>query len=611
MKKSDSSNGMERVSSRKALVGLILLILGAALIVLQAVLILVSLKSGSSINFIQKSEAAVNYFKFIGTWLVNLKYYLPAVIGLILLIVGAVNLRRGKAELVSRQINHAELSLNDDRRVRVLSPGAMVAKRFFRNRLAVTGLSVLVLMFVFSFLGGLLTPYGETQRFFRMEPIKKEYCAFTVNDQLMLISLDETANKSYADAILASKSEEMKNTHETQYVYKDHTFTLTEDGEDFYTITLNGNVIGALHKDFVSAPDGSSSFSPEFQYASLKAFVTDEKEFTADGETYRIDSQSVMKNGEEIAFISRLSVGSRNDIKFSKRFRMELNEAVEKNENVFVFTDEDGTEAEYQLVFSASKNMWSVMQRTTSRQYDMYSAPSNEHPLGTDDRGMDMITRLMYGGRVSLIIGFIVVFIEAGLGIIFGGISGYFGGWIDNLIMRIVDIFYCIPSTPILIIIGATMDAQNVDSKIRMMYLMLLLGFLGWPGIARLVRGQILSLREQEFMTAAEAGGVRVSRRIFKHLIPNVIPQLIVTCTMGLGSTIIMEATLSFLGLGVRFPFASWGNIMSAIESNSNNVLTLYPWVWIPAGLCLLATVLAFNLVGDGLRDAFDPKMKR
>ena len=222
---------------------------------------------------------------------------------------------------------------------------------------------------------------------------------------------------------------------------------------------------------------------------------------------------------------------------------------------------------------------------------------------------MDMLTRLMYGGRVSLIIGFIVVLISSVLGIIMGGISGYFGSWVDNLIMRIVDIFYCIPSMPLLIILGAAMDGMRVDPQVRMFYLMLLLGFLGWPSIARMVRGQILSLREQEFMTATEACGISVSRRIFKHLIPNVIPQLIVICTMSLGSTIITEATLSFLGLGVKFPFASWGNIINDV-SNSY-VLTNYWFVWIPAGVCLMLTVLAFNFVGDGLRDAFDPKMKR
>jgi peptide/nickel transport system permease protein len=246
---------------------------------------------------------------------------------------------------------------------------------------------------------------------------------------------------------------------------------------------------------------------------------------------------------------------------------------------------------------------------TATYVYDKYASPSRAHPLGTDGNGMDMLTRLMYGGRVSLIIGFIVVFIETFLGVIMGGIAGYFGGWVDNLIMRIVDVFYCIPSMPIIIILGATMDNLRVDPNIRMLYLMLILGFLGWPSIARLVRGQILSLREQEFMTATEACGISVSRRIFKHLIPNVIPQLIVTCTMGLGSVILTEATLSFLGLGVKFPYASWGNIISDV--NNSYVMTNFWFVWIPAGVCLLITVLGFNFVGDGLRDAFDPKMKR
>ena len=222
---------------------------------------------------------------------------------------------------------------------------------------------------------------------------------------------------------------------------------------------------------------------------------------------------------------------------------------------------------------------------------------------------MDMLTRLMYGGRVSLVIGFIVEIISTVLGVILGGISGYFGKWVDMLIMRIVDVFYCIPSMPIIIILGAAMDNTGVDPQIRMIYLMLILGFLGWPGMARLVRGQILSLREQEFMTATEACGISVSRRIFRHLVPNVIPQLIVSCTMGLGSTIIIEATLSFLGLGVKFPFASWGNIINDV--NNTFVLQNFWFIWIPAGVLLLLTVLAFNLVGDGLRDAFDPKMKR
>ena len=298
-----------------------------------------------------------------------------------------------------------------------------------------------------------------------------------------------------------------------------------------------------------------------------------------------------------------------SDVFLDKDFKTQLIEAVEKKDTSFVYTDKDGETFEYILSFDAPRNMWNVKQEKETRVFDSYSFPTKAHWLGTDRNGMDMLTRLMYGGRVSLIIGFIVVIIETVLGVIMGGISGYFGGWVDNLIMRIVDILYCIPSMPIIIILGAAMDAANVDPKIRMLYLMLILGILGWPSIARLVRGQILSLREQEFMTATESCGISVPKRIFKHLLPNVIPQLIVVMTMGLGSTIITEATLSFLGLGVRFPFASWGNIINDV--NDTFVLTNYWFIWIPAGVLLLITVLAFNIVGDGLRDAFDPKMKR
>ncbi|MBR5769416.1 MAG: ABC transporter permease [Clostridia bacterium] len=297
------------------------------------------------------------------------------------------------------------------------------------------------------------------------------------------------------------------------------------------------------------------------------------------------------------------------DVFLSREFKEDLYETLENGSDEFKFTDADGVEYDYTLYYNAASKKYTIKQGTESRVYDTYASPSSKHWLGTDRNGMDMLTRLMYGGRVSLLIGFIVEFIATFIGVILGGISGYFGGWVDNLIMRIVDIFYCIPSMPIIIILGAAMDAMSVDPKLRMIYLMLILGFLGWPGLARMVRGQILSLREQEFMTATEACGVRVSRRIYKHLIPNVIPQLIVSCTMGLGSTIITESTLSFLGLGVRFPFASWGNIINDVKDTF--VLMNYWFIWIPAGALLLITVLAFNIVGDGLRDAFDPKMKR
>ena len=222
---------------------------------------------------------------------------------------------------------------------------------------------------------------------------------------------------------------------------------------------------------------------------------------------------------------------------------------------------------------------------------------------------MDLMTRLMYGGRVSLMVGFVVIFFETFLGVILGGISGYFGGWTDTLLMRLVDLVNAIPFYPTIIIIGSVLDHLKVGATARLFLLMVVIGLLGWTGIARVVRGQILSLREQDFMIATEATGIRTSRRIFRHLVPNVMPLLIVNATMGLGSVILLEATLGFLGLGVKYPMASWGSIIN--QATDMHVMTTAWWIWIPAGALILTTVLGFNFVGDGLRDAFDPKMKR
>ena len=235
--------------------------------------------------------------------------------------------------------------------------------------------------------------------------------------------------------------------------------------------------------------------------------------------------------------------------------------------------------------------------------------PSAKHWFGTDDQGHDVLTRLMYGGRISLAIGFIVVFLETIIGVIMGGLAGYFGKWVDMIIMRIVDIFSCVPSLPILLIASALIEANDVPPKYQIYFLMVILTIFGWSGTARVVRGQILSLREQEYMTAATAAGLSPWRKIFTHLIPNVLPQLIVSMTLGLGGVILMESSLSFLGLGVPFPYAAWGSMIGRIEEF--NILVNHFHLWGPPGFCIMLAVLGFNFIGDGLRDAFDPKMKR
>jgi peptide/nickel transport system permease protein len=234
---------------------------------------------------------------------------------------------------------------------------------------------------------------------------------------------------------------------------------------------------------------------------------------------------------------------------------------------------------------------------------------SAAHPLGTDADGRDVLARLMYGGRISLTVGICVVIVELLIGITLGGIAGYYGGKIDMIIMRLVEVFYCIPFIPLMLIISALLVGYGVSPQYKIYYIMIVLGILNWAGVARMVRGQILSLREMEYMQAAEAAGIRTYKKIFKHLVPNVMPIIIIMATMDVGSTILTESVISYLGVGIAFPYASWGNMVNAV--NSSVILKNYLNIWMPPGICILLTVLAFNFIGDGLRDAFDPKMKR
>lgn len=498
------------------------------------------------------------------------------------------------------------VALDDERRVKVLSPSMLVFKRFIRNKLAIVGSVFIIAMFLFSYLGGLISPYKESQVFKDYEYLTKDYASVTENTEFRYTEDKQNPFPSIAKAkfILAM------NNNQEAFENGDAKYTIEALGADAYAIhDADGKLCAVASKSIYDTASQDIKVELDFRYAAETAIEKGSDKFVCDGKSYKIitdeDNNKIIANdkGEEIIFISNYIVNPLTSGGFiSIDQKAAIKNAIADGQTEF---DYDGQTFEIER----QNNQWAVKTATETYVIQTYATPSKAHPLGTDGNGMDILTRLMYGGRVSLMIGFIVVFIETFLGVILGGISGYFGGWIDNLLMRIVDIFNCIPSTPLIIILGAMMDAMQIKPQVRMIYLMVILGLLGWPGIARLVRGQILSLREQEFMTATEATGLSVYRRIFKHLVPNVIPQLIVICTMGLGSVILTESTLSFLGLGVKFPFASWGNIINAVSNVY--VMTNYWFVWIPAGFCILITVLGFNFVGDGLRDAFDPKMKR
>lgn len=230
------------------------------------------------------------------------------------------------------------------------------------------------------------------------------------------------------------------------------------------------------------------------------------------------------------------------------------------------------------------------------------AAPSARHPLGTDSAGRDNLTRLLYGGRVSLSIALGSVIVYMVLGIVIGSVAGYFGGWIDNVLMRLVDVIQSFP----FLMFALTIVAIRGPSVSNLVFAIV---FLSWPVPARLVRGEFLSLRERDFIEAARAAGVGTFRMIVRHLLPNAMAPLIVNATLEVAGIILAEAGLSYLGFGVNQPVPTWGNMLS--EANNMAVLQTRPWTWIPPGLMIFLTVLSINFIGDGLRDALDPRLKQ
>lgn len=234
--------------------------------------------------------------------------------------------------------------------------------------------------------------------------------------------------------------------------------------------------------------------------------------------------------------------------------------------------------------------------------------PSSKYWLGTDEQGRDVLLRIFLGGRISILVGLMSAGLTVVLGAIIGGIAGYYGGWVDNLLMRFAEIVGSIPFYPTLLSVSAAL-MWRVTSSQKMYLVMVFIGVLSWPGLARMVRGQILSLREQEFMQAAEVLGISDWSRIIRHLIPNTLSYIIVSATLGMAGGILLESALSFLGLGVTPPTPTWGNMVE--RARNANVFRTMPWLWLPPGVMIMLTVVSINLLGEGLRDAFDPKELR
>jgi len=227
------------------------------------------------------------------------------------------------------------------------------------------------------------------------------------------------------------------------------------------------------------------------------------------------------------------------------------------------------------------------------------ASPSTTHLLGTDQVGRDVLSRLIYATRISLIVGFITVSIYVTIGTILGLISAYYGGWMDMIVMRLADIFMSFPYLMVILVVVSILGSSLTT-------IILVLALFSWPTVARLVRGSVLSLKELDYVKAGVALGLSPARIMFSHILPNALGPIIVNATFGVAAAILSEAGLSFLGMGIQPPTPSWGNMLS--DAQSLTVLTNQLWLWVPAGSILLVTVLAINFMGDGLRDALDPK---
>ena len=579
------------------------------------------------------------------------------------------------------------MALDDARRVKVLSPSMMVFKRFIRNKLAIIGFIILVIMFVFSFVGPLFSPYTSAQLFTHQSDEWKPYATgrynsdphaqteegvsfpsaasaqmllavskaggpsklktgdqlnFEYNGQSYLMEVleeDETqptyiisASVQVANglsgrlmkvdpafdtpeirAALEERTAQMANGADTVEV-GGYTFNVSTTKKEIRFEMIGEPGILVTYDTYLVLDPAYTAQSESFGFADAlyTATAKNAKSFTFDSVKYAVEEREnetvVSVDGVPVLMVSDLAFGAaQNGIELSASFIETASEMIRGGETRFEFTDVSGETVTARINLVNGNYYVETAQNT--QLLSVTEAPSKEHRLGTDKYGMDLLTRLMYGGRVSLMVGFVVVFFELFLGVIIGGISGHFGGWVDTMLMRLVDLVNAIPFYPTIIIIGSVLDHLKVDAVTRLFLLMVVMGILGWTGIARIVRGQILSLREQDFMVATEATGIRTGRRIFKHLVPNVMPLLIVNATMSLGGVILSEATLGFLGLGVKYPMASWGSIIN--QATDMHIMTTAWWIWIPAGFLILITVLGFNFVGDGLRDAFDPKMKR
>ena len=230
---------------------------------------------------------------------------------------------------------------------------------------------------------------------------------------------------------------------------------------------------------------------------------------------------------------------------------------------------------------------------------NILAPPSTAHFLGTDELGRDVWARMLYGSRISLLVGFVAAGISTVIGVVVGALSGYYGGWIDKLLMRFVDIMLCFPTIFLILAVIAIMEPSIWN-------IMIVIGLTSWMGVARLVRAEFLTLKERDFVMASRAVGARDMRIVFRHILPNAMAPVLVSAVLGVGGAILIESSLSFLGLGIQPPKPSWGNMLTSGKDN----IEIAWWLSMFPGLAILVTILGYNLLGEGLQDALNPRLK-
>ncbi len=270
-------------------------------------------------------------------------------------------------------------------------------------------------------------------------------------------------------------------------------------------------------------------------------------------------------------------------------------------------TFKDDTSKKYPIGFFVTGEPYKLLWVIPSRIHVFgVDEPAGIFLMGTDGFGRDLFTRILFGSRVSLIVGILAVAVTIPIGMLYGGIAGFYGGRVDNIMMRIAEVIIAFPSFYLLITLSAVLPT-NVGCTTRFYLIVLILSFIGWAGFSRLIRGYVLSLKEQEYVLAARAMGLDDLRIIVRHILPNTSSLVIVVASLAIPGAILGESGLSFLGLGVREPCSSWGNLLSAGANLVN--LSRSPWLLLP-GLFIITAVVAFNFLGDGVRDAFDPRLR-